>query len=79
MSLFRILQINCFSHIHWSSQNKAPSSEKDSSLHKMKERSLTVELLISQSYWIICSDIIQGSVSDEASVAEWTQYQQTST
>lgn len=36
----------------------------------MKERSLTVELLISQSYQTICSGIIQGSGSDEASVAE---------
>lgn len=45
----------------------------------MKEGSLKVELLVYQSYWTICSDIIKGSVSDEASVAEWTRYQQFST
>lgn len=72
------LQINCFSHIHWPAHNKAPSSEKDRSLLKMKERSLTVELLISQSYQTICSGMIRGSVSDEVSVIGWTPYQQTS-
>lgn len=72
------LQINCFSHIHWPSYNKAPCSEKDRSLLKMKERNLTVELLISQSYQTICLGIIQGSVSDEVSVIGWTPYQQTS-